>query len=355
MREQLDELRPLHRGQRRFRAALRRGVHDAVDAAVPLRPLELARQDLIAQVLRDVALVLDDPVVHVDDVQRAVGRRGQIHRPEPLVGRGDELAALVRLLAAQHRAVVGHDDAADQVAGRLGEEHVAVQFRGQPVAAIERRRAHCRERGERLVRPQDAVLITAVHAGSRPDRPHGVEVAGIERLVAAAGPHHARVARVVGCRHDVHEQRRGVRVAVDAAARRPGSRPTGRATASCAHRRRRPSAAAAWFLPTCTSSCRAPTAASSRCARRWPRPARSVLVTSSFVSATRSPLVSRASQRLGGSAISAPRSRTFSVRGSTSLSRKTVFLSIFPSLLVSSRTLMRPVGCSSVVAGMSSM
>ena len=46
----------------------------------------------------------------------------------------------------------------------------------------------------------------------------GVEVAGIERFVAAAGPHHARVARVVGCRHDVHEQGRGVRVAVDPAA-----------------------------------------------------------------------------------------------------------------------------------------
>ena len=65
--------------------------------------------------------------------------------------------------------------------------------------------------------------------------------------------------------------------------------------------------------------------------------------------------MSRASQRLGGSATSTPRSSTLSARGSTSLSRKTVFLSIFPSLLVSSRTLTRPVGCSSVVAGMSSM
>src|SRR6186713_1895354 len=103
--------------------------------------------------------------------------------------------------------------AEDRYTGRNGEEDVAGQFRGQPVAAIERRRAHGRECGEGLVRPQHAVLIPAVDAGIRPDRPDGVEVAGVECFVAAAGPHHARVARVIGSRHDVYEQCRGVRVA----------------------------------------------------------------------------------------------------------------------------------------------
>ncbi len=77
--------------------------------------------------------------------------------------------------------------------------------------------------------------------------------------------------------------------------------------------------------------------------------------TSSLVSDLRSPLVSRANQRFGGSATRTPRSRTLRLRGSTSLSRKTVFLSIRPSPSVSSSTLTRPVGSFSVVAGMSSM
>ena len=238
--------------------------------------------------------------VHVDDVQRAVGRRGQVHRPEPLVGRGDELAALVGLLAAQRRAVVGHDDAADQVAGRLGDEHVAVAV---PPAAGRRDRPSARPRGERGERPvgaQDAVLIAAVDAGRRPRRPHGVEVAGIERFVAAA-----RSASGAGCARS------------RASARCPRTAPR----SSCCGRSGPPSSWVAphWprdsvlphieravlepqqrgRLPTCRSSCRAPTAARSRCARRWPRPARRSSVTSILACRrSRSPLVSRASQRL---------------------------------------------------------
>ena len=50
--------------------------------------------------------------IHVDDVQRAVGRVGQIDRPEALVGRREELGVVVRLARPQRRAVVADDDAA---------------------------------------------------------------------------------------------------------------------------------------------------------------------------------------------------------------------------------------------------
>ena len=65
-----------------------------------------------------------------------------------------------------------------------------------------------------------------------------------------------------------------------------------------------------------------------------------VSVTSSLVSAFRSPFVSRISHRFGGSATSTPRSITFIVRGRIRSSANTVRLSILPSLLVSSRTTM---------------
>ena len=73
------------------------------------------------------------------------------------------------------------------------------------------------------------------------------------------------------------------------------------------------------------------------------RPKPSLMI--SFVSATRSPLVSQAFTRLGGSPISAqPLSRIFSARGSTSLSWNTVRLSKMPSPFVSSRMAMSPTG-----------
>ena len=64
------------------------------------------RDDVIAQVLGDEAAVLDDAAIHVDDVERAVGRVRQIHRPEALVGRRQELRRVVRLLRLERRAVV---------------------------------------------------------------------------------------------------------------------------------------------------------------------------------------------------------------------------------------------------------
>ncbi len=74
VRQRLHELRG--RGLRESghaRITLRPLMDDAVDAAVARRAFQVARQDLIAQVLGDVALVLNDPVIHVDDVEQAVG------------------------------------------------------------------------------------------------------------------------------------------------------------------------------------------------------------------------------------------------------------------------------------------
>ena len=70
--ERVDELRGRGLREGRLSIALRRVVHDPVDAPVATWLIELARQDLVAQVFGDEALVLDDAVVHVHDVERAV-------------------------------------------------------------------------------------------------------------------------------------------------------------------------------------------------------------------------------------------------------------------------------------------
>jgi hypothetical protein len=78
-------------GRRRGR---RRRVdrHDTIDAAVLVGPFELVRLDLLAQVRRNQAVMLDDAAVHVDDVERAIRTGPEVHRTEALVRRGNEIS-----------------------------------------------------------------------------------------------------------------------------------------------------------------------------------------------------------------------------------------------------------------------
>jgi hypothetical protein len=70
--------------------------------------------------------VLEQAVVHVDDVERAVGAVVAVDRAETLVGRGDELFFDVRVVArdAAVRLFLQHG-AADEVGARLADEGVA--------------------------------------------------------------------------------------------------------------------------------------------------------------------------------------------------------------------------------------
>ena len=206
-------------------------------------------EDVVAQIDRQGQPVLDDPAIHVDDVERAVGRVGEKDRPETLVGRGEELAAFVRLARPQRRAVVGQDDAADEVGGRLGDEDVPVQIGRQPIAAIDERGADGREPRQRAVGAIDAGLIGAVGSRVRAHRPDDVQARGLsvgaQPFVAAARAQQIRVAREIGRRHEIHVQRRLVRIAIDAPRIVFASRPTRRVAASGAPRTRRSSAEAA--------------------------------------------------------------------------------------------------------------
>ena len=84
--------------------------------------------------------VLDGFAVHVGDVQAAVGRVGELHGPEPVIRRGNELALL--LVLGSHgnglHAVVTQQFAMDKITAGIGNERVAAKSFAQRVAAINR-------------------------------------------------------------------------------------------------------------------------------------------------------------------------------------------------------------------------
>ncbi len=96
----------VHPRHRRTAVARRRLVHHAIDAAEPGRQLEIALFDLIAEIFGDVAPLLNDAAVHVDDIERAVRGVAQIDGAEPLVGGREEVGFRVRLTRLHRRAVV---------------------------------------------------------------------------------------------------------------------------------------------------------------------------------------------------------------------------------------------------------
>jgi hypothetical protein len=76
-------------------------VHDTINPPEPGGLFQLVPDDVIAEVFGDVGALLDDPAVHIGNVERAVGGIGQPYRTEALVGGGQELAALISLPDAQ--------------------------------------------------------------------------------------------------------------------------------------------------------------------------------------------------------------------------------------------------------------
>ena len=218
IRQGVDERRRRGLGQRRDATAARRVVDDSVDPSMPCRRFELPRQNLIPQVFGHVRAMLDDPAIHVDQVQRAVRGVREKDRAEALVGRRQELRVLVGLARRQPRAVIADDNPAHEVAGGLDDEDVAVEIRRERVAAVDRRRGYGGIRRQRTVGAQHAVLIPTVHARSLARRPdgHDLVLRAAERFVASARPHQARVPQVVRRGHDVDVQHRLVRVPVDA-------------------------------------------------------------------------------------------------------------------------------------------
>src|SRR5262249_45087512 len=79
----------------------------------------------------------------VEDVQGPVGAQRQVDRPEPVVGRGQELAVLLPRRAAGDEGGPGGDEhvAVDEVVGRVADEGGAAVLPGEGVGIVDDRAA----------------------------------------------------------------------------------------------------------------------------------------------------------------------------------------------------------------------
>ena len=170
-------------------------------------------------------------------------------------------------------------------------------------------------------------------------------LSALERLVAAARAQQVRIAREVRRRHQVDVQRRFVRVAVDPARVVLRRAPLAARQRLAALRTCRPSAADTRRCRPCASSCRAPSSRLFAFPSTLPFSRPYSFVTSSFVSARKSPFVSRMNQRLPRLADEHAADRAPSRRAAGSARPQTPSACpSSPSRFVSSSTTTLPIG-----------
>ena len=223
------------------------------DAAVVGDLVQLMLLDLRAQVrpARRPLRFLDDAVVHVGDVDRAVRPQLQVDRAEQRIGPEDELRSGIDV--SELREPIGLDDlrATDQASDRLGEEQITAHVLRIAVGPHDLRaggRGEVVQRAERLTDAAHASL----HVADARRRPHGIE----SRLEAI----------VEGQRTVLNRKLEVDRPALGAGVDEPHlavvvlrSSPTTRRSAPSAHAGcRRASSGSGTSCRCCRSSCRGP-------------------------------------------------------------------------------------------------
>ena len=197
VRQRVDQRRVGRRAQARRCSRHARAVgHDPVDAAAiaPKGELRGVLVELAGRPLR----VLDAGAVVVDDVQRAVGTDVEVHRPEPRVGGGQELARRPASTRDEGRARWLDHVAVHEVVHRLGDKRAARVLALEQPAGVERQAAG---RGELARLGQQLVLRVG---GDRKDA-RGAAVIGDRmrrrghRAAAGSAPGTARGRPRDGC------------------------------------------------------------------------------------------------------------------------------------------------------------
>ena len=192
--------------------------------------------DVVAQEVRPVHGLLHDAAIHVDDVERAVGAAEQVHRPEALVPRREDLSLRIAVDRAQAAGAVVQDPVpVDEVRRRVGDERVAV---AAPAAADRRDRSPASRRPGSSRTCRRGGRTGRGSRGSR--RASDVSARSIDCSREISGSYRPRVRARFGFLHVIvrrdevdeqrqHRSRSGIR-----ARRRPSTRPTARAGSAAA-------------------------------------------------------------------------------------------------------------------------
>ncbi len=129
----------------------------------------------------------DQLAAHVDDPEAAVRPVGHLHRAEPVVARGEELAALLGALGHHPHAVRHGEGTMDEVVGHVADEQVAPELGRKGVATVNRHAGAAGEEARRrapLVGAGDDPLAPQ----SRPQRPPRLDRADAVQLREFAAP-----------------------------------------------------------------------------------------------------------------------------------------------------------------------
>ncbi len=139
-------VRPRQRGHqldRRSLAQARRTCIAEPRRRNPVDPALIAptlQVEMLDHVERDMNC-LDDRTAHVEDVERTIRRVHEVHGPEPVVRRADELRGLLARAADRLEGwpIRNKNPPMDQVILGVADEHVSVELRRVGAAAIDGR------------------------------------------------------------------------------------------------------------------------------------------------------------------------------------------------------------------------
>ncbi len=210
--ERPDKLRGRCRAQSGLGPTLESFRHDLVD---PPAVLAARQVEVPLDRIGDRGGMLDRLAVHVQDGERAVRRVREVHRPEPVVARGQEFDTRIGPGRLEDRAVLGERLAVDQVAADVADEGVAVVLRRVGGAPVDRDARGRREEAGRdqLRRRQSLHHVRVGRSLAGPDDSPGLgradpedrPRAAFDRDVGQHGPR--RVERVpvhgLGGKHDL--------------------------------------------------------------------------------------------------------------------------------------------------------
>lgn len=129
------------------------------------RALESAAQSLAAEVGGHVGLVLDDAVIHVENVEAAIRRGVGVDGTEALVGGGEEVFTFDGVGAGDFAAGVRDLDGFDQLGGRFTDEGPVLILGGELVTAVDDGAAGSGGVGELEGFGIDGVAIVSVVGG----------------------------------------------------------------------------------------------------------------------------------------------------------------------------------------------
>ena len=104
--------------------------------------------DVLAKIPGQVVFVLNDPVIHVDEIDRAIGSREEIDRTKTLIGRSEKLPLPHQVFPISQTIIPAHVNEANQIGGRFAKQPHLTKLSWKLISPIRNRTDRTGHRGE---------------------------------------------------------------------------------------------------------------------------------------------------------------------------------------------------------------